>query len=292
MSDFRFISATALLSLTLFSAQASALTSSDVALSNLINIHTYTSTPSTKPAASFAQLDKAYKLAGVCFMGFGDCGNLSFGKGDETFALPDCPSIGYPLTSCTPPGYPDKFCPYDASYFASCKENPSKACADTGYINSCPTGEILDPNGLCPYDKSYGNCICNPCTGYDYTYEEATEQGYEVNGDACDSCGSLKYKRKAAECRGYYSCNCGGEIGSPDCWSGSLQLFQKCQECCDHKCTLDACPSGVICTLEECSGKYCAIGCAVGSVSLEDYWCNGALQYWMPPMGVCQGTEN
>ena len=77
--------------------------------------------------------------------------------------------------------------------------------------------------------------------------DEATEKGYEVDGEPCDSCGTLKYKREPAECRGYLVCNCGPEIGSPSCQSGTLELFETCQECCDNKCTLDKCPEGAIC---------------------------------------------
>lgn len=118
------------------------------------------------------------------------------------------------------------------------------------------------------------------------------EKGYEVDGEPCDSCGTLKYKREPAECRGYLVCNCGPEIGSPSCQSGTLELFETCQECCDNKCTLDKCPEGAICTLEDCSGQYCAIGCATGLADAENYWCNGALWYWLPQPATCQQTEN
>lgn len=182
--------------------------------------------------------------------------------------------------------------PVRQQLFAACRENRPKACADAGYVTNCSKGEILDPDALCPHDGSYGNCICNPCSGYDYTYEEATEKGYEVDGEPCDSCGTLKYKREPAECRGYLVCNCGPEIGSPSCQSGTLELFETCQECCDNKCTLDKCPEGAICTLEDCSGKYCAIGCATGLADAENYWCNGALWYWLPQPATCQQTEN
>lgn len=147
-------------------------------LSQPVNAHFNTlSTPTTTPAPLFADINNSYQTASICFIGFGECGdNTDFSKSDDGFSLPDCASIGYPLTSCTPPGYPDKFCPYDSSYFAACRENRPKACADAGYVTNCSKGEILDPDALCPHDGSYGNCICNPCSGYDYTYEEATEK--------------------------------------------------------------------------------------------------------------------
>ena len=90
-------------------------------LSQPVNAHFNTlSTPTTTPAPLFADINNSYQTASICFIGFGECGdNTDFSKSDDGFSLPDCASIGYPLTSCTPPGYPDKFCPYDSSYFAS-----------------------------------------------------------------------------------------------------------------------------------------------------------------------------
>ena len=148
--------------------------SASLASPDFIITHTYT-TPIELEPVSFADLKNSYQTAGVCFIGFGDCGgNTDFGRSDEGFTLPDCASIGYPLTSCTPPG------------------------TDAGFVSGCGQGEILDPDGLCPYDAAYGKCVCDPCSGYDYTYEEATEKGYEVDGAACDSCGTKKYKRRNA----------------------------------------------------------------------------------------------
>ena len=266
--------------------------SASLASPDFIITHTYT-TPIELEPVSFADLKNSYQTAGVCFIGFGDCGgNTDFGRSDEGFTLPDCASIGYPLTSCTPPGYPDKFCPYDSNHFASCRQDKPKACTDAGFVSGCGQGEILDPDGLCPYDAAYGKCVCDPCSGYDYTYEEATEKGYEVDGAACDSCGTKKYKRRNASCSGYLVCDCGPEIGSSSCQSGTLELFATCKECCANKCTLDKCPDGAVCTLEDCSGKYCATGCATGLADAQNYWCDGALWYWLPQPASCQTTEN
>ena len=84
-------------------------------LSQPVNAHFNTlSTPMTTPAPLFADINNSYQTASICFIGFGECGdNTDFSKSDDGFSLPDCASIGYPLTSCTPPGYPDKFCPYE-----------------------------------------------------------------------------------------------------------------------------------------------------------------------------------
>ena len=53
------------------------------------DISTLTHTPKPKPAFEFVQLDKAYKTAGICFLGVGDCApNAGFdngGDGGENF---------------------------------------------------------------------------------------------------------------------------------------------------------------------------------------------------------------
>ena len=294
MSCYRLCCSVALIGvMSVWANEVCADTRKSMMLTPTVNAHFNTlSTPMMVPASLETDINNSYKIAGICFMGFGDCGgNIGLSNindnGDD-FALPDCASIGYTLTNCTPPGYPDKFCPYDSNYFSSCRQDAPKACTAAGYVQKCDNGEILNPDSLCPYESSFGNCICNPCSGYDYTYEEATAKGYETDGLPCDSCGTKKYKRKAAECNGYLVCDCGPEIGSPSCWSGTLELFETCQECCAHKCTLDECPDGMVCTLEECSEKFCATGCATGLTDAESYWCNGALWYWLPQPASCQ----
>ena len=224
MSDYRVFFLPVLLA-SVFAGSTAAMDLTVSASNSQTHIYTHIHTPIPEPAPLFAELEKSYQTAGVCFIGFGDCGgNTDFGRSDEGFTLPDCASIGYPLTSCTPPGYPDKFCPYDSNHFASCRQDKPKACTDAGFVSGCGQGEILDPDGLCPYDAAYGKCVCDPCSGYDYTYEEATEKGYEVDGAACDSCGTKKYKRRNASCSGYLVCDCGPEIGSSSCQSGTLEL--------------------------------------------------------------------
>ncbi len=312
MSDTRYLFIAALLSAVSLSGNANALTVSDKLISNFINTHTYTSTPSTKSAASFAQLDKSYKLAGVCFMGAGNCGddghfskgssgggggnadnNGSGGgnNGDGGFEIDtdkQCQNEGYTITSCPAGSAATGVCPYDNGYYSGCKSYeelckqdnyyktcsgnmvldpdqscdydssykkciPSEeACEDEGYHSSCEDGKILDPGQVCSYNSSYQKCECNPCDGFEYSYEEATAQGYEVDGEACNSCGVMKYKRKVKECLGFSVCDCGGEIGTTECWSGQQQMFLNCKAC-----------------VEECDS---------GEIDLNNYWCNGDLK--------------
>ena len=291
MSDNRYLFISALLSAVSLSWSANALTVSDKLISNFIYTHTYTSTPSTKPAASFAQLDKAYKIAGVCFLGFGGCGEGNFSKDDDDFVIitdKQCQNEGYTITSCPAGSAAVDVCPYDSKYYAKCvpyddlcsqegyyktcpegmvpdpdqsceydssykKCIPSEeACEDAGYFDECEEGKILDPGQVCSYNSDYKKCECDPCDGYEYSYEEATAKGYEVDGESCKSCNITKYKRKAKECLGFSVCDCGGEIGTTECWSGQQQMFLNCKAC-----------------VEECDS---------GEIDLNNYWCNGDLK--------------
>ena len=145
---------------------------------------------------------------------------------------------------------PDQSCGYDSSY-KKCVSAEEK-CEEEGYHSSCEEGKILDPGQVCSYSSSYQKCVCDPCEGYAYSYDQATEQGYEVDGEGCKSCGVMKYKRKAKECLGFSVCDCGGEIGATECWSGQQQMFLSCKEC-----------------IEECDS---------GEIDLNNYWCNGDLK--------------
>ena len=283
MSDIRYFFASAILSLGLFSAPAAALTSSVLTPSNIILTHIYTSTTLTKPASSFAQLDKSYKIAGVCFLGTGQCSDISFGSGDQDYTLDtaeQCKNEGYKITSCTLPSYLYDQCPYNDKYYKSCKTDTDKACKEAGYVNSCGEGYVKDDSQICSYDNSYYKCKCNPCDGYSYTLSEATADGYVTDG-SCNSCGTTKYKRKNNPCTGYLTCECGGEIGTPTCKSGTVTKYQTCKTCCEYKCSEASCPDGYICEIETCSNKYCIIGCKSGYGDLNTYWSDGLLGCWL-----------
>ena len=59
-----------------------------------------------------------------------------------------------------------------------------------------------------------------------------------------------------------------------------IKYYNNCKTC-ENKCKLDSCPVGNICEYEDCSQKYCTIGCATGYKDLDNYWCNGALRCWV-----------
>ena len=78
----------------------------------------------------------------------------------------------------------------------------------------------------------------HPCSGYDYTYAQATALGYVPDG-SCLSCSETKYKRKENPCSGYSVCECGGAAGASACYTGATQKFDSCKPCC-----CDVCSSG------------------------------------------------
>ena len=84
--------------------------------------------------------------------------------------------------------------------------------------------------------------------------------------------------RLPADCGSYVECDCGG-IGTA-CWSGTKKLYASCQSCCENRCSIADSDrkDGILYEYEECSGKYCDIGCAMGYEDLDNYWCDGALR--------------
>ena len=314
MACFRFLCTAALFSVVCAPAVAAAAAAAlnHVPASDGFDTHIHTSTPSADPAPllspfshfpAFADLGNSYKTAGVCFIGFGNCGDEGFyhkgsssgsgggTTGSDNFEIDtaqQCKNEGYTVTSCPAGSAAAGICPYNGGYYSGCKSyeelcrqdnyyktcsggmvlDPDQSCGydssykkcvsaeekceEEGYHSSCEEGKILDPGQVCSYSSSYQKCVCDPCEGYAYSYEEATAQGYEVDGEGCKSCGVMKYKRKAKECLGFSVCDCGGEIGATECWSGQQQMFLSCKEC-----------------IEECDS---------GEIDLNNYWCNGDLK--------------
>ena len=247
--------------------------------------HTYTPVP--EPAS----LANSYKTAAVCFLGFGECGkDQSFSKGDSSYERNPsdmCREEGYAVTSCSLPKYPSGQCPYDPSLYQSCKDDTARACKEAGFNTSCGSGYIKDNSQICPYNSSYYKCKCNPCDGYAYTLAQATADGYVADG-SCNSCGTTKYKRKNNPCTGFLTCECGGQIGTQTCKSGSATKYQVCKPCCENRCSQTSCPDGYLCELESCSNKYCITGCAIGYGDLENYWSDGQLKCWLN--GISAGS--
>ena len=234
---------------------------------------THTYTPEPEPIFEFEQLGHAFKTAAVCFLGTEGCGDAGFGSmgGDDGYQIDtaqQCRNEGYTVTSCSLPAYPSGQCPYNGGYFAKCVEDKPRACEETGFGETdCAAGTVIE--ATCSYDANYKKCKCDPCDGYDYTYEQATAQGYITDG-SCQSCSETKYKRKENPCSGYSVCECGGEVGASTCYTGSTKKFSQCKSC-------DPCPGYYDCggSWQYCTGSTCSADASKCSVYCSsDYFPN------------------
>ena len=167
--------------------------------------HTHTDTPVGLEPIS--DLSSSLKLASICFLGAGDCGDARFSslEGDDDYkvdTVQQCKNEGYSVTSCSLPAYPSGQCPYNSAYFAKCVEDRPRACKEAGFAEtSCPSGYITDRT--CPYDSSYITCKENPCSGY-----SSCECGAAAGASICYSGSTAKYSacENCDPCPGYYDC--------------------------------------------------------------------------------------
>jgi len=168
-----------------------------------------------------------------------------------------CRKNGYTVTSCSVPSYLAQPCPHQPSLFKSCETDNIRACKEAGYHLTCDAGKVGDNAQVCSYNASYKKCICNPCSGYDYSSAQASAQGY-VPGEVCNSCGTMKYKRTENACYGFKTCDCGGESGAKVCYSGAVKKFDNCKSCCDAKFRYDSsnCSDGKVLAGNSCGGKF------------------------------------
>ena len=183
-----------------------------------------------------------------------------------------CQKYGYTVTvgSCNFPEFPQDSCPHNENLYSHCGVDKEQACESTGYQASCEVGYIHDEADVCSYDSSYKKCVCNPCDGYDYSFDEANEQGYHASSMFCNSCGTIKYKKVENNCDGYKLCEYGGSALDV-CWSGSTQYFKECDTNCENKCTLLTCPLGMYCEYESCTKIWCIIGCGNGKIDIDGF---------------------
>ena len=182
---------------------------------------THTSTPEPKPAFQFEQLDKAYKTAGVCFLGVGDCGsesNYATGGSGESYDM-----------------------------------DTVRQCQNEGFVSSCASGWRPLVGGDCPYNPNYKTCCQSACpanSSPDCTGEDVGEDGCGYTCKKCcsDTCpsGSKNYTGSVAsttECgTTCYNCNSACPSGSSTSYSGTAVGTNECGQSC-RKCD-SSCPSG------------------------------------------------
>ena len=240
------------------------------------------------PDAGSVSVKNFPKLANVTFI----TGDKQLDFGNVEFVDPYdqiCKSMGYAQTSCAAGYWKFDFCRYSNAYFKQCCAGKYKYTADScSYPNelssdgcggkyrcicnrtlypveSCASPQVVSGDA-CTEDgkKYYSECVCPS----NYT-ETCTGQNQQGRGTGCTYNGTTKYT--ACECKPGYNQTC-TELGpvtpSDYCQMNGVKYYNNCKTC-ENKCKLDSCPAGVSCTLEDCSGKYCDVGCATGYVN----WC-------------------
>ena len=235
----------------------------------------------------------AFKIASVHFL-TNDGGQVfgGFGNGDVQFEDPTvtrCQREGYNLTACTI-GLPTNICPYNSSYFKSCCTADYKytSCAypltksaeSCGGKYRCYCDASLFPYTGCVSPQvsktgSGSSCTSEGVTRYsecvcpDVYAESCTGLNQQGKGVGCTKNGETKYT--GCECKAGYTLTCSelGPVRSSDyCERSGIRYYNECKTC-PNKCSLASCPAGVVCEYEDCSKKYCDIGCAVGYIN----WC-------------------
>ena len=244
-----------------------------------------------------------FKTASVSFITGSD--NLTFEVPEFIDDSPDrCKQLGYTQTSCTS-GTPTTFCPYNNTYFKDCCDAQYKYSKEECTYPKTVSGDSCGGKYMCYCDRSlypetkcaspmmpesgdscvedgvtyYAKCVCPAY--HDKTCDGQNQQGV---GEGCTQDGVTKYS--SCQCKSGYNMTCSdmGPVTPSDyCLKDGIKYYNNCKTC-ENKCNLDSCPAGLVCNFEECSQKYCATGCAVGTVDLDNYWCDGALRCWMPAM--------
>ncbi len=159
-----------------------------------------------------------------------------------------CKNNEYNTTSCSIPQYVDTPCPSDGSLYKQCKTDNARACKDTGYTNSCSSGQKLKKtSGRCSYDSSYGTC-CTPSGCPSYT--SLTSSSYGTNGtDGCEyTC--------------YYTCN----INCPSSYPYSSDPTG-CSSSTKNGCGNKTCYNYESCCTPSCSDSS---GCSCGTYTISD----------------------
>ena len=170
-----------------------------------------------------------------------------------------CKQNAYNTQTCSIPNYVDTQCPNGQPYYKQCKRDNQRACRDTGYTNSCPSGQKLYQNsGRCIYDASYGTC-CKPsgCP----SYSSLSYSSYGTNGtDGCEyTC--------------YYTCNMNCPSSYPysyDPTGCSSRSTNGCgnkscynyQSCCSPYSNETGCSCGAYSCSDGCGGtRKCCSSC-------------------------------
>ena len=181
-----------------------------------------------------------------------------------------CKQNGYNTTSCSIPNYVDQPCPSYGSLYKGCKRDNDRACKETGFTKTCPSGQKLKKNsGRCSYDSSYGTC-CKPSGCPAYT--SLSSSSYGTNGT--DGCEYACYYTCNMNCpSGTSTSNPGGCGGSTRNGCGTKTCYYPYQSCCTPSCTNQSgCSCGTTTVSDGCGGT--CTRCASCCNSSSSNWCS------------------
>ena len=177
-----------------------------------------------------------------------------------------CKQNGYNTSSCSIPQYVNEACPSYGSLYKGCKTDNDRACKETGFTKSCPSGQKLKKNsGRCSYDSSYGTC----CTPSDCpAYMSLTSSSYGTNGtDGCEytcyyTCNmncpsSHPYSSDPTGCSNRTTNGCGNKTcyNSVTCCDSSSSNWCPVHSTCHTNCCEDG-------TIEPCDPQCGGSGCS------------------------------
>ena len=247
--------------------------------------HTLTYTPEPKPAFQFEQPDKAYKTAGVCFLGVGDCGGAAgydssssgAGSSNDDFYIDtsnQCLNEGFVRQNCNSVQTIDGVCPYNSAYGLGCKCRPD--------LISCPAGQVGVGESC---DEMYASCECDPALVACSAKENGTGASCGGRYESCVcpagvdegpyGCAEYYPSPCSSVCKVAYSDNCHIRNDDPNtalgygCMKEWDDCSTKCERAYTNNCrnrTAVSVPANAHCTsyYSDCSSKCSAWSCNSG----------------------------
>ena len=201
-------------------------------------LSTHTGTPEPKPAFQFEQPDKAYKTAGICFLGVGDCGGAAgydssssgAGSANDDFYIDttnQCLNEGFVRQNCNSVQTIDGVCPYNSAYGLGCKCLPD--------LISCPAGQIGVGESC---DEMYASCECDPALLACSAKENGT--GASCGGKYQSCVCKPEYQYTSSNCsypRSVSGDSCGGQYTDCVCPAGVDEGPYGCAEYYPSPCS-------------------------------------------------------
>ena len=199
--------------------------------------HTLTYTPEPKPAFQFEQPDKAFKTAGVCFLGVGDCGAAGYdssssgaGSANDDFYIDtsnQCLNEGFVRQNCNSVQTIDGVCPYNSAYGLGCKCLPD--------LISCPAGQVGVGESC---DEMYASCECDPALVACSAKENGTGASCGGRYESCVC--KPEYQYTSSNCsypRSVSGDSCGGQYTDCVCPAGVDEGPYGCAEYYPSPCS-------------------------------------------------------